>query len=196
MSDLEKAQRKANEVGGPNAPSPESTAGESTASSSTHLLSSEYESDLNPPDLSNTTAGVQDWLTKARQSMEVFGEYLRLDNPEVAKSPVLEEVAGENEQSTRAFHDDLGDEGSSDINEKRRVGSTTSGVSSRKFPSAPPRGAAPFRLMERWSLNQSSKRSKTRSSLARKSEEDDELGLVTPWHFRASAYHDSRFDLV
>lgn len=206
MSDLEKAQRKANEAqaGVSNAPSPQSTTGESIASLSTRLLSPDYESDQNSPELNKTTADVQDWLAKARQSMEAFGGYLRLGGPGVTRDMVAEEAEEEaNEHDTPPYEerddeleidvedpdDDSDNEGSVDTSRRPRVASASSETGSKKRLLTLPPEAAPFGLMARLSLNQPVRRIKSKSSLVSKDEEEEEeVGLAAQDYFRASAY--------
>ncbi len=214
MAQLEDANKKAQEVQTRpiDAASPSHTATTESFSliSASRLASPEVESDvpsIGSPDDVTTNADVQDWITKARESIEAFGGYISMGGP----SATREMLAGEDhEHSESSLNDDAefefavedmdgedaydeaavsGDDASVSTSRRVRLDSSTSERRLVKDRLATiPTEATPFGLMANLSLNKNRNIRKIKSKSDLGEEEEDDVGLANAEYFMPSKY--------
>jgi hypothetical protein len=213
MAELEEANKKvkqAQQAQVSRAPSPSSTTDFSFISmSDSRLMSPEIESNDGSSDTTRTRADVQDWIAKARESIQAFDGYINMGGPGVRTSDLLAEDA----DGSDAENDDLGvpdedddnyaltvEEDAEDLGEPsgdeesmhtRRLSSTTNEeLRPKKGRLATiPSPAAPFGLMAKLHLGSTTRglrRVKSKSSIGADDEEEEGVGLANPDFFRPS----------
>ena len=213
MTQLEEANKKvklAQAASASDAPSPSSTADFSFMTmSDSRLMSPELDAAAAAaPEATRTRADVQDWIAKARESIQAFDGYINMGGPSVRRGDlVADEEGSDPENDFVGQHDEEDDvsvsvedvDGEEDASEEDRTAeyrrmSSNSEARPKKERLATiatiPSPAAPFGLMAKMSLGNSPglRRMKSKSSVGAEEEEDEDVGLANPDFFRASEY--------
>lgn len=208
MAQLEEANKRA-EAQGMDAPSPSHSTTTESFSLVSRITSPEVESDEMSAAVHahaatatvKSTAEMQDWIAKARASIEAFGGYISMGGP----SATREMLAGDDDYEGRAgatredgesveltvdgAEEDgegaSGDEGSVVTSRRVRHGSATP---EQARLATIPNEAAPFGLMAQLSLHKdkSLRRMKSKSDVGE--EEDEDVGLANDDYFRPSEW--------
>lgn len=213
MAELEEANKKVKQVQaqtGSNAPSPASTTDFSFISmSDSRLMSPEIEGEpTGTPEATRTRADVQDWIAKARESIQAFDGYINMGGPGVRTSDLLADDEGsdpeaeyagvdagdDDEEYALTVDDGEADEPSTDedvVRVRRLSGpDDAAGARSKGQLATIPSPAAPFGLMAKLHLGSNRaglRRMKSKSSVGAEEEDDEDVGLANPDFFRPSA---------
>lgn len=198
MAQLEEANKKALEAqSNPpfDAPSPSQSATTESFSMISRITSPEIEHDaaLPPsPDVHKTNAEVQDWIAKARASIEAFGGYISMGGP----SATREMLAGDEDDEDSAEEPTSAGVGGTEVEvavqdadgEDVEAGSADEGsvTTSRNCLATIPNAEAPFGLLAQMSLRKDKgvRRIKSKSDLG--DEEEEDVGLANDDYFRPS----------
>ncbi|KAF7791677.1 hypothetical protein EIP86_002700 [Pleurotus ostreatoroseus] len=204
MAQLEEANKRAEaHTPGGDAPSPSPSHSGTTESFSliSRLTSPEVEAADERAQTVRSTAEMQDWIAKARASIEAFGGYISMGGPSATREMLAAdddadagegraEGEGEGEFSYVAEGEE-GEEGEGSeegsVATKVRYGSATP---ERARLATIPSEAAPFGLMAQLSLHKdkSLRRIKSKSDVGAGGEEEDEdVGLANDDYFRPSS---------
>ncbi|KIP11212.1 hypothetical protein PHLGIDRAFT_159580 [Phlebiopsis gigantea 11061_1 CR5-6] len=218
MAKLEEANKKAERAQAAqtsNAPSPASTTDFSFISlSDSRLMSPEIEGcadDANASPAasaaaaSRSNADVQDWIAKARASIQAFDGYINMGGSSVARSALVADEGsdpeGEHDDDDDADvavtvedADDEAPSGSADDDDNgtdrghRRLSSTSEQRPKREQRLATiPSPAAPFGLMARMTLeHRPLRKMKSKSSVGAEDDDEEDVGLANPDFFRAA----------
>ena len=210
MAELEEANKKvkqAERAHASNAPSPSSATDFSFISmSDSRLMSPEIEGSeaAGSPEATRARADVQDWIAKARESIQAFDGYLTIGGAGVRTTDLHAEEEGsdpENEYVGVQDEDygdndgDDGDEPSTSSDEAMRASRITISDDSAMRPKGQlatiPSPAAPFGLMAKLHLgsNRGLKKMKSKSSVGAEDDEEEDVGLANPDFFRPSEYY-------
>ena len=207
MAELEKANQKVKQVQAQtsNAPSPSSTTDFSFISmSDSRIMSPEIEGEAFPnadsPDATRTKSDVQDWIAKARESIQAFDGYINMGGSSVTRSALVADEGSDQENGEEP--DETSDYGVNvNVEEPDEDGELASGDDEQRYASPDPRQkrerlatvpspAAPFGLMAQMTLDSRPlRRMKSKSSVgAEEEEEEEDVGLANPDFFRPSAW--------
>lgn len=211
MAQLEEANRKIKQVQSQasNAPSPSAATDFSFVSIDGRLMSPDIESEAESPAATRTKADVQDWIAKARESMQAFDDYITMGGANVARSDLVAEDEGSdpgeldegadgdefavNVEDADAENSGTGEEDAEGpAHHPRRLSSTSENQARPKKERLAiiPNAEAPFGLMARMTLQSSRplRKMRSKSSVGMDDEEED-MGLANPDFFRRSAHH-------
>ena len=203
MGLLEEARRaEAAHAQAVDAPSPSShsTTTESYSLISSRLGSPEVEAEavsMHSAEVHTTTADVQDWIAKARESIEAFGGFINMGGPGATRDMLSEEQddSGEIDLAIELDRSDdgieanaSGDEGSIVTSRRGRGGSAT--PESKQLATIPAT-EAPFGLMAQLALTRDRALRKTPSKSDLGVEDEDDVGLARDGYFEASKSHAS-----
>lgn len=223
MAELEEANKKVKQVQqaqASNAPSPSSTTDLSFISmSDSRLMSPEIEGAESPGN-TRTRADVQDWIVKARESIQAFDGYINMGGPGVRKSDLVAEdgdgsdaendYLGAQDDDDDYAHtigddgDDLGDpSGDEDVGYNRRLSPNVHEEARAKKGrlATIPSPVAPFGLMAKLHLGSTTRglrKMKSKSSVGGgvDDEEEEGVGLANPDFFRPSEWYSRDVALV
>lgn len=186
-----------------NAPSPSSTTDFSFISmSDSRLMSPDFDDTSSSHEAMRTNADVQDWIVKARESIQAFDGYINMGGPNVKRGDLVgDEENSDPGDETQEYEDGIpvyveeaegdysGDEGTSvggrlsDHSDSRPKKERLGKIATIPSP------AAPFGLMANLALESPSpglKRMKSKSSIGAAEEDEEDVGLANPDFFRAS----------
>ncbi|KAI0784236.1 hypothetical protein C8Q75DRAFT_736365 [Abortiporus biennis] len=208
MGQLEEANRKMNATQShiSNAPSPSLSSSNTDLFSSVSIpASSSSDADgesLETPGSEFNKPDVMDWITKARESLEVFGGYLNMGGPSATTDQLIEgdggstgsteqyefDVEGPDDsvlsQTEMGHHSDYDDHSGEDDETKPRRGSHAHRLSGTNRLATIPSPAAPFGLMADFSLKMGRRRRPSSRDGSDVGDDEEDVGLASNDYFR------------